>query len=174
MTETPWVDKVMAMRRAFDESFTSLPLPEGQPQADVVAIRVEGRPYALPLADLRAIVADRRLVALPSAAPDFLGLAGWRGTLVPVFDLAALLGHGRSRAAPRWLAVCRAGTGTVGLAVDAYEGIFRVPTSALHAAQAASAEAGAAPGVVPHADGHRPLVPLPAIIAKLGTRHRRP
>jgi purine-binding chemotaxis protein CheW len=68
---------------------------------------MDGSGYAIPLADIAAITIARKIVPLPGARAELLGLSSHRGTLVPVFDLGALIGHGRCPN-PRWLALCGA------------------------------------------------------------------
>jgi purine-binding chemotaxis protein CheW len=48
--------------------------------------------YALPLSDVREVVAAPALTALPTAPPSVIGLVNLRGDVLPVFDAARLVG----------------------------------------------------------------------------------
>jgi len=50
--------------------------------------------YAIETASVREVVAAPDLHVLPTAPPSVLGVFNLRGEIVPVFDLAALLGLG--------------------------------------------------------------------------------
>jgi chemotaxis signal transduction protein len=63
---------------------------------------------------------DRRVTPLPSPSPEFLGVAGIRGTLVAVYDLPALLGHAAA-AGRRWLLLAKA-VEPVAFVFDTFEG----------------------------------------------------
>lgn len=111
--------RVEALREAFDRSYAQPPVLEAVRTEDLLAIRVAGNPYALRVAEIAGLFADRAVVPVPSAAPELLGVSGLRGAIVPVYDLAALLGC-PARAAPRWLVLARARE-PVALAFDVME-----------------------------------------------------
>ncbi len=116
---------VHELRRAFDESFAAAPVVAGEID-ELLAIGVAGAPYALRVRDLALIVSGRKVVPLPSARPGLLGLAGIRGSLVPIFSLATLLGGPPSFAPDPWIAVTP-GLHPLGLAFASLEGLVRVP-----------------------------------------------
>jgi purine-binding chemotaxis protein CheW len=107
------------MRRAFDEAFARPPRARAAPSEGLLAIVVAGDRYVLRLAEIAGLHADRPITTFPSAVPEVSGLVGLRSALVPVYDLAALLGYAKA-AAPRWLVVLAAAP--VALAFDAFEG----------------------------------------------------
>jgi purine-binding chemotaxis protein CheW len=111
--------RAQAMRQAFDASFAQ----PAQGRADAVeallAITVGGDPYVLRLAEIAGLHASRAITTLPSPVPELAGLVGLRSALVPVYDLAALLGYPRA-AAPRWLVVLAAAP--VALAFEGFAG----------------------------------------------------
>jgi purine-binding chemotaxis protein CheW len=133
MNETPGFElKVAELRRAFDLSF-ALPPPQASPAVeDLLTIRVSGDPYAIRLCEIAEIVAKRKIVPLPAGAPDFLGLAGIGGGIVPVFGLASILGYAEPTDPPPWLVLCGAEE-PIALAFSDFEGYLRLPKSALHA-----------------------------------------
>ncbi|HUB07209.1 MAG TPA: chemotaxis protein CheW [Myxococcales bacterium] len=126
-----------ALRAAFDRSFAEAPAPAGPATEDLLAISIEGQPYALRLSELAGLFADRRVSPLPSPVPELLGLAGLRGRLLPVYDLRRMLGHSPTRDC-RWLVVAAAAP--VALAFDELEGHVRLAREAIAAAPAAHPE----------------------------------
>jgi chemotaxis signal transduction protein len=111
------------LRDAFDRSFTQAPSPEAGAVENLLAIRLGANPYALRLSDVSGLFADKNTTWLPSPVPELLGMAGIRGTVLPVYDLGMLLGCPRA-AAPRWLVV--AAGAPVALAFEAFDGYMSV------------------------------------------------
>ena len=72
--------------------------------------------YAVETALVREVVAAPELTVLPTAPPNVLGVFNLRGEIVPVFDLANLLGLGRTPGHP-FVAVVDTGLGPAGLAL---------------------------------------------------------
>jgi chemotaxis signal transduction protein len=163
------------LRRAFDEGF-ALPYPErGAASEDLLALRINGHPYALRVRELEGLHRAGKVVALPSPLPDLLGLAGIRGRLMPVFSLAALLGEKASSEGVARLALCDAGE-PLALAFTTFDGHVRVAPHAIAAAPGSLAADGAAVGrehvheVVSLEAGICPLVSVPSIIEVLRAR----
>ncbi|MBX3190415.1 MAG: chemotaxis protein CheW [Labilithrix sp.] len=117
------------LRRAFDKSFAEPERRGGEASERFLAIAIAGIPYALRLSELLVLAAARKIVPLPDARAELLGLTGHRGTLVPVFDLGALLGH-EPIAQPRWLVLCGA-RDPVGLAFGELEEQIEIAPSAV-------------------------------------------
>jgi chemotaxis signal transduction protein len=113
-----------ALRAAFDRSFAEVPMAERARAEDFLAIRVAGDPYAIRLSDISALHRDRKIVTIPSRAPDLLGIAGFRGMMAPVYDLGSLLGY-CAASTPRWLVLSR-GRSPVGWAFDLFEAQMRL------------------------------------------------
>lgn len=145
-----------ALRRAFDRSFAEARGVNLDAAAGFLAIRVGGDPYAVPLAGLASLHVDRRVVPIPGPAADLLGIAGFRGALVPIHDLRVLLGY-PGVGTPRWILLLHGPT-LVGIAFDAFERHLQL------AADQVSVDENAAPslphvrGSVRAADGIRPLI----------------
>lgn len=119
------------LREAFDRSFAKAP-PADPPQLEnLLSIRVTDDPYVIRLADLAGLFADKAVTSVPGADPGFLGIAGFRGVVLPVYDLRVLLGYPAGGKAPRWLAVTNARQ--IALAFDALDGYLRVPRGQLAA-----------------------------------------
>jgi hypothetical protein len=122
------------MRQAFDESFARRPPAHAAAVEGLLAIRVGGDPYVLRMREIAGLHAGRVVTSVPSAVPELMGLVGLRGTVIPVYDLAALLGYPKVTAA-RWLVV--AATIPVALAFDGFDGYLP------HAGTTVVVEAGA-------------------------------
>ena len=90
-------ERLLELRQSFDRAFSE---PQLEQRADatieLLVIRVGRDPYAVRLAEIAALEADRSITSVPSDHPELLGVAGVRGVLVAVFDLAALLGAPRA------------------------------------------------------------------------------
>lgn len=116
-------ERAEELRQAFDRSFAEA-VTEEAPLEDFLAIGVGTDPYAIRLAEISALLADKPITRLPSPVPELLGIAGFRGAIVPVYDLRALLGYSVA-SPPRWVTII-AGT-PVALAFDAFDGHLRLP-----------------------------------------------
>ena len=127
------VGRAAELRRQFDRAFAEARPPEPPPSEDFLAVRLAGEAYALRLGEIAGLVAGLTISPVPGLGAPLLGLAGIRGTVTPVYDLAAMLGHPPTQR-PRWLAV--AADARTSFAFGELEGCRRVPAS----------------GVVPHQD----------------------
>lgn len=127
-------NSAITLREAFDGSFALPATEQSEETRDFLSIRIAGDPYALSVSEMAGIVARRAIVPVPAAAPGFLGLAGIRGQIVPVFGLSALLGYGTDDL-PTWIVLCAA-QAPIALGFSEFEGHLRLPKSALHAGEA--------------------------------------
>jgi chemotaxis signal transduction protein len=82
-----------------------------------VQVRAGAELYAFPVAHVLEVGEIGDLTVAPGASHATLGVRNLRGDLLPVFDLAALMGLQRSPAPRRLLVAERAGT-RAGFAVD--------------------------------------------------------
>jgi purine-binding chemotaxis protein CheW len=165
-------DRLAELRHAFDASFARPPPDEPAELTDLLAIEAGGRAYVVGLAALAGLVADRPVTRMPGAPPDFLGVVGLRGQLVPVYDLAVLVGgRGVATDAPRWLLLA-AGSPALGFAVDRIDGHLRVTDDAI-AGPARAASPPDAGTIVRTAAGPRPLIDLAAARAAIAARTAR-
>jgi chemotaxis signal transduction protein len=156
------------LRREFDEAFARVAGRQDAPVEDLLAIRVSGDPYALRLAECAGLFVDRKVTPLPTAVPELLGLAGFRATLVPVYDLRALLGYPRGEA-PRWM-VSASGGAVVALAFDAFEFHLRVESASLVSDDAPAQRH--APRLAHLPGGARPLLSVPSLLEAIEARAR--
>jgi chemotaxis signal transduction protein len=151
--------RIERLRDEFDRSFTEPARSHDVEHEELLAIGTGGRPYALRLSQTAGLHPDRPVTPLPGPVPALLGLAGFAGTVVPVYDLGALLGH-PGAGHPRWL-VLAAGSPPLALAFHDLDGHVRVATGAIVAESAADRD-GCLRGMVTLGDGTRPIVDVPA------------
>lgn len=147
------------LRRAFDASFAAAIGDGASRGEDVLVIAIAGRPYALRPAEIAGLFVGRAIARVPSRHPELLGLAGFRGAIVPVFDLAALLELPRA-SSPRWIVM--AARSRVGLAFDAFEGHRRIGPGDI-----AVSNEQAGPEVVRDAERLIPIVRLASALARI-------
>ena len=157
-------------RLDFDAGFARASAVAADPGPALLSVQVAGRPFALPAAALLAVGVLPRLTALPHAPPELLGLAGHRGRLVAVYDLARLLGLPERLEArtPGWLIVLRDDP-TIALAVDALQGWRRVRSVDL----AALTQPGIVQGILTDQADGRGLVDLQALLDSIAANWRK-
>ena len=137
--------RVAELRRLFDESFAAPPQRHDAALEQMLAITLQGERYAIRVSEISGLALPKgKVLPVPSSVPELLGLTGVRGTVVPVFSLALLLGLGQSASAsaedtelgePRWLVFSR--------------------TSALPPRNAQTARVSRAPALAGGSDGGR-------------------
>jgi purine-binding chemotaxis protein CheW len=159
-------DRLCGLRADFDRSFAEPARRHDTEHTELLAVRAGGRPYALRLAQTSGLFPDRPVTALPGPVPALLGIAGFGGAIVPVYDLAALLGHPLPDR-PRWL-VMAAGTPPLAFAFHQLDGHVRVPAESI-ITEAGERPHGSLRGMVPLAGGIRPIIDLPAARAAVHT-----
>lgn len=153
--------RLAELRADFDRSFAEPARRHDVEHAELLAVRAGGRPYALHLSQTSGLYPDRAVTPLPGPLSALLGVAGFGGSIVPVYDLAALLGHPVPDR-PRWL-VLATGAPPLALAFHELDGHVQVPTgSIMTEGDAGSRRGGCLHGMVPLAGGTRPIVDLPA------------
>lgn len=125
-------DKVAEMRRLFDESFAAAP-PEHVTELEaMLAITVEGESFAIRVSEISGLaVRKEEIVPVPSRVPELLGLTGVRGTVVPVFSLARLLGFSSESTQAHWLVFCGDRQSPIALAFESMEKLFQVPATGI-------------------------------------------
>jgi chemotaxis signal transduction protein len=157
------IGKAAELRDAFDRA-RAIPFASqaGERMESLLAIRVCGDPYAVRISEISGLANDRKIVALPSAMPELIGLAGIRGALIPVYSLASLLGYSAEVVPGRWLAL--SGTGEpVGLVFSQFEGYAMVPYSQVYAAERKDETRTHVTHVVHTADVVRAVISIPLI-----------
>jgi chemotaxis signal transduction protein len=155
-----------ALRSSFDAGFAVAATSMTQPLESLLAIRVGSDPYALRLSQIAGLHADLRIVAIPSPVAQLLGIVGLRGTMAPVYDLAALLRY-PSAANPRWM-VLAVGSQPVGLAFEGFEAHVQVPKGSLadedHEASSSATTQRHLRGSVRVAGVLRPIIHIASVV----------
>lgn len=118
------------LRADFDRGFAAAPRPPEPGHSDVLCVRIGGEPCALRLGDIASLHAGLRIIAMPTRAPELIGAAAIRATIVPIYDLAIALGMPSAAAVP-WVVVHRGGA--AGFAFERYEGHARVAERSISA-----------------------------------------
>ena len=170
-------EQAAELRRDFDRSFAEPPRARRPPSVDLLAIRLAGDPFMLRLSAVSGVFASKKLTPLPGASPELLGIAGFRGSVVPVYDLSMLLGYPASDK-PRWLVLAAAQP--VALAFEGLDGYLRLPLDRIaQPEQPQSARTHvrefarvADPRTPAHSAAPRPLVELDSIVAAIRQRVR--
>lgn len=158
------------LRTEFDHAFSLPAQTEAAGGRHLLAIRIGGNPYALDPGEIAGLQVDRAIVPVPGLLPEWLGLAGIRGGLVPVYSLAALLGYPQPAAATqRWLALCGAGQ-LFGLAFDEFERHLNLAQSQFATADSANARTEHVGAVVHAEDAPRPVISIPSVAAEIARR----
>jgi purine-binding chemotaxis protein CheW len=151
-------ERLAELRGDFDRSFTEPARRYDREHVELLAVRAGDRPYALRLSQSAGLYPDRPVTPLPGPVGALLGVAGFGGGTVPVYDLAALLGH-PAPDRPRWL-VLATGAPPLAFAFHHLDGHLRVPADTI--VVEAGAAAGSLRGMVPLPGGTRAIVDLPA------------
>ena len=111
----------------------------------LVGFAVGGQELAVPIAQVQEVIRAVPVTRLPAAPPSLLGIMNLRGRVVPLIDLACLLGLSGARE-NRFIIVCRRRDLLLGLVVEAI--------AAMHQARgedmewAVEARVGVPPGLI--------------------------
>lgn len=155
------------LARAFDDDFARPVAARGAATEDLLAIRVGAERYVVARRELAGLHADKPVTPLPGDAPGLLGISGFRGALVPVYDLRVVLGVAAApgAGAPRWLMT--AASAPVALAFAQFDAFLRVPREAISAHPDA---AGHVRGTVQAGGETRPILDLASILDAIRAR----
>ncbi|MFF5084862.1 chemotaxis protein CheW [Actinoplanes sp. NPDC000266] len=152
--------RLAELREDFDRSFIDPVRRHDDEHVELLTIRAGGRPYAIRLSQTSGLHPDRPVTPLPGPQPALLGLAGFAGQVVPVYDLAALLGHPVAER-PRWL-VLAGGDPPLGLAFHDLDGHVRAANTDIVREAGDNAAAGSVRGMAGLPGGVRPIIDVPA------------
>jgi purine-binding chemotaxis protein CheW len=153
------------LRREFDCAFAA-PLRFDDTQTiDLLAIRAGDQSCAIRLSEVYGLHAGRKVTRIPGAHAAMCGIAGFRGTILPVYDLPVLLGVAAVPAAPRWLVIAK--TAAIALSFDGFEGQRRVSRDTVMPQTSGAVLRRYARDFVRAPSLTAPLLHLPALIAAL-------
>ena len=159
-------ERAEALRSAFDRSFTEPVRSDTTPVADLLAFHAGSQAYAVHLSEIAGLFADKRITRLPGHGAELLGIAGFRGAIVPVYGLAAFLGLTASDA-PRWLMV--ASGAPIAFAFETFDFHLRVSRAAIVTREAGDRASRYVFEFVRAPDLVRPVVRLAAILDAIRT-----
>lgn len=157
------------LRREFDQAFSLPAQAETATGRHLLAIRIGEQSYVLDPAEITGLQVDRPIIRVPGALQEWLGLAGIRGGLVPVYSLAVLLGHQAPAVQPRWLALCGSGQ-SLGLAFDEFERHLNLEPSQIAAVDPAHTRSEHVRAIARAQDVSRPIIGIPSIASEIARR----
>jgi purine-binding chemotaxis protein CheW len=157
-------DRAARLRLEFDRSFAAARPTDPLPGVDLLGIRLGAEPYALRLSGVAGLFGERKITGLPSAVPGLLGIAGFHGSIMPVYDLSAVMGHAPDLSA-RWLVV--AGGASVAFAFAALDGHLRLDRDAIVVREAGAQARRHVRYFANTAELTRAIVELPSIVESL-------
>lgn len=155
-------DLAAALRAEFDQSFTRAPRGGAADLEDFLAIGLGSDQFVLRLADVSGLFTKKTVTWVPSPVAALLGIAGFRGTVLPVYDLAMLMGKPKT-VAPRWLTVAAAAP--VALAFEEFHGFVRERPDAI--VSEARDESGRHVRAILQGTVTRSIVDLPSVLDTL-------
>jgi purine-binding chemotaxis protein CheW len=157
------------LREEFDRAFAAAADVERIPTSHLLAVRIGGDRYAIPVAEITGLQVDRVIAPVPTMIAGLLGLAGIRGELVPVYSLATLIGYPHSTRSMRWVALCGGGQ-TLGLAFDEFERHLNLSVAQIATVESAGEKAEHIRAVARAPDGPRPVISIPSVVAEIARR----
>jgi chemotaxis signal transduction protein len=163
-------DRAAELRSAFDCAFSARRHVDDGVKHDLLAIRVGTEACAVRLSEITGLHADRKITSVPGSNAALLGIAGFRGALVPVYSLRTLLGQPESQAALRWLVIAAAAP--IALAFEAFEGHLRVAADAILPEQSRSQSQNFSREFIRAQDVVRAVMHLPSILDALNGTDR--
>jgi|HubBroStandDraft_6_1064221.scaffolds.fasta_scaffold1433668_1 chemotaxis signal transduction protein len=158
-------ERAEEMRADFDRGFAAARRVDIAAKHDLIAIRVGTEPFAIRLTEVSGLFADRKITRVPGSHNALLGIAGFRGALVPVYGLRALLRQSGTQSA-RWLVIAAAAP--VAFAFDTFEGHLRVAADAILKQQSQAQSPSYALEFIRTDDLVRPVLHLRSVIDALG------
>jgi purine-binding chemotaxis protein CheW len=153
------------MRVAFDRAFADRVRFDTTATESLLAIRVGEQSCAIRLSEITGLFADKKITRVPGSGVALLGIAGFRGTIVPVYSLQTLVGRSGDRSGtrtPRWLVIAAAAP--IALAFEAFEGQLRVPPDAILPRQSRPEMKSYAREFVQAQNLVRPIMHLPSVL----------
>jgi chemotaxis signal transduction protein len=153
--------RLQELRQRFDAGFAEPPPMAAEKFEDLLAIRLGAEQYLLRLREVETLCLERAVTPVPSRVPHVLGVADFRGELVAVYDLAALLGY---PAAQRARYLLRSSQRPVAFAVEHLEGHVRLTLHSLSQVPSTRARPGREQTLAAHAAS---IIDLTGLVSKL-------
>lgn len=93
---------------------------------DAVAFDIRGETYAIDLRDVMEVFRPGEIAVLPSAARPVIGVAAWRGELLPILEILRENGAPRGEAEQSRVVVVGDGRTAIGIVADAIRGTITI------------------------------------------------
>ena len=122
---------VADMRREFDNTFAAPPAGPSEDRESLLTLRVAGEAFAVRTVQVTGVAKRGCIMPIPTRVPGLLGISALRGALIPVYDLAALLGLPAAASKGSWLILTNRET-PVGLLFDDFEGRVEIERACLY------------------------------------------
>jgi chemotaxis signal transduction protein len=116
--------RATTLRQNFDRSFAEPQQTASGMREDFLAVRLEDEFFAIRLSEITGLFAAKKITQIPGQEAALRGIAGFRGVMVPVYDLHVLMGY-KNAEEPRWLIRVP----SIALAFDRLDGHLRAKTS---------------------------------------------
>jgi purine-binding chemotaxis protein CheW len=157
------------LRSGFDSAFAEPAQFDMTPMEDLLVIRIGDDVFAIRLSEISGLYVGRTVTRVPGGDPALLGIAGFRGTIQPVYSVATLLGR-PTEASPRWLMIAAAAP--IALAFDGFECHSRVASETIRPRDANAKDQPYARDFVPIQQFVRPILHLPSIFDAIRTQRQ--
>jgi chemotaxis signal transduction protein len=132
----PQLGHLTELRHAFDRTFQLPHQLTTKSVEPMVAFHTAGIALAVRVQHITGVMKRTVILPVPSIVPELLGVAAVRGGLVPVFNLAALLGF-PPIGEPQWFMLMNRQT-PVAFAFDGLEGRIEVEQAHVYADETSS------------------------------------
>ena len=154
-------DLLARLKQEFDQGFVQARRDGDFESEDLLLVRLGIAPFALKMSEITGLVVNKAITPVPGPVREFLGVASFRGSLVPVYDLAAWMGIAGGCCS--WWVLTGTGDERLALAFDEMEGLLR-----MHQSCGSSCERFPfVQAVLPEAQGSRPVLDLGLLRASI-------
>jgi purine-binding chemotaxis protein CheW len=159
------------MRLEFDNSFARPSASSSTDRESLLTFRAGGEALAVRVLEITGMAKRKAIQPLPGNVPALAGITTLRGALVPVYDLAGLLGLPPSSGSGSWLLLAGRET-PVALLFDDFEGQVEIGREALFNNDKTGSP-GCARVLVRLGDAHRPVIDVAGLLEEIRTRAGR-
>lgn len=118
-------DAIAAILAARQRAVGGVRQADDRPTETLLAFDLGGVAHGLPIECVRAVAPLPKVTRLPNAPAPLEGVVAWRGTVVNLFALSALLD--REAAGAGTMIVLRHDTPRIALSVDSVSGVVTIP-----------------------------------------------
>ncbi len=141
--------------------------PDTEANMEFVTFQAGGQSFSLNIVHVREIRRWSAVTPLPHAPDGVLGVMNLRGSVIPIYDLAARFGLGTTPDHPRnVVVVAQAGNQTIGVLVEMVSEILSVPQGDIQDTPDIRSETtkSSIAGIIPTDDGMTRVIDLDSVI----------